>query len=197
MGKTQGTKSENRQLRARVALAAALWHTAEDPKPYVLFVAADVHGPLRTLDAQVVESALIGEFRVPDHHVLARPRANCTLIEVRAARVLSRIHGFRHIVAVTHPYHAPRARRYLDEVLPSTAVVAVHPNVLDELVLPIRCTELFRDLRATICDSMPARADLLREWTVEWLMTLLHTLDPRGRLERRLAKLLRAGKECR
>jgi hypothetical protein len=197
MGKTQGTKSENKQLRARVALAAALWHAAEDPKPYLLFVAADVHGPLRTLDARVVESTLIGEFKVPDHRVLARPRSNCTLIEVRAARVLSRIHGFDHIVAVTHPYHAPRVRRYLDEVLPSTAVVAVHPEVLDELVLPTGCSELFRDLRAMIRDSMPVRADLLREWIVEWLVTLLHTLDPRGRLERRLAKLLRGDKQRR
>jgi hypothetical protein len=197
MGKTQGTRAENRQLRARVAVAAALWHAACEPKPYVFFVAADVNGRLRTRDADVVESALTGEFGIPARCVLTRSRSSCTLIEVRAARVLGRIHGVHHVVAVTHPYHAPRVRRYLAEVLPGTSVVEVHPGVLGALELPSGCSEMFRELPALIRDSMPARTDLLRERIVEWLMTRLHAVDPRGRVERRLAKLVRGRNQTR
>ncbi len=197
MGKARRLKGENRQLHGRVALAAALWHAASDPKPYVLFVSADVHGPERTPDAQEVESRLTGKYEIPARYVLARSRSSCTSIEVRAARVLTRIHALDHIVAVTHPYHAPRTRRYLDEVLPGTSVVEVHPAILDELALPERGSELFRDLEGTIRNSMPTRPELLRERIVEWLLTRLHALDPRGRFERRLAKLVRGRKQTR
>ena len=65
MGKRKGTKKENKQLWARTALAAALWYSAPQPKPYLLFVAQDVHGPECKPDAQVVKSLLTQKFGIP------------------------------------------------------------------------------------------------------------------------------------
>lgn len=191
MGKRQGTKKENKQLSGRVALAAALWYSAPDPKPYLLFLTSDVHGPLLTPDAQVVKRMLGEKYRISADYVILRPVSNCTLIEVRAARVLSKIYRLDHIFAVTHLYHAPRAQRYLNEVLSNASVIPVHPEILVEITLPSECIELFSDLPSLIRDSMPAWFDSSREYLMEWVLSYAHTLDPRGRFERKVAKLLR------
>jgi hypothetical protein len=191
MGKRQGTKKDNKQLWGRVALAAALWYSAPDPKPYLLFLTSDVHGPLLAPDAQVVKRMLSEKYRISADYVIVRPVSNCTLLEVRAARVLSKIYKLDHIFAVTHLYHAPRTQRYLNEVLPHASVIPVHPEILVEIVLPSEYSELFGDLPALIRASMPGWFDSSREYLIEWLLSRAHTLDPRGRFERRLAKLLR------
>lgn len=193
MGKRQGTKKENKQLWARAGLAAMLWYSAPQPKPYILFVASDIHGPRRTPDAQIVKKTLIEKYGISADYVMLRPVSNCTLVEVRAVRVLSKIYKLDHIFAVTHLYHAPRAQRYLNEVLPNASVIPVHPDVLTEINLPPEYFQLFSDLPALISNSMPGRLDLIREQLIETLMGYAHAIDPRGRLERRLARLLRPG----
>jgi hypothetical protein len=193
MGKRQGTKKENKQLWARTALGALLWYSAPDPKPYILFVASDIHGPARVPDAQIVKQLLVGKYKISADYVMLRPVSNCTLIEVRAARVLSKIYKLNYIFAVTHLYHAPRAQRYLDEVLPQAAVIPVHPEVVDEITLPSEYLRLFSDLPALIKDSMPHRFDLIREQLIETLLNYAHSLDDRGVFERRLARILRPG----
>ena len=70
MGKRQGTKKENKQLWGRVGLAAALWYSAPEPKPYLLFVASDVHGPARTPDAKVVKRMLVEDFGISADFVI-------------------------------------------------------------------------------------------------------------------------------
>ena len=191
MGKRQGTKKENRQLKARAGLAAALWYGAPDPKPYLVFVASDVHGPARMPDAQVVKSMLVEQFGISADFVMLRPVSNCTLIEVRAMRVLAKIYGLTHIFAVTHLYHAPRAQRYLNEVLPNAFVIPVHAEILGEITLPPDYDDLLAEVKTLIAASQPSFLDLLREYGVECLLGLAHTLDRRGRFERRLARLLR------
>jgi hypothetical protein len=194
MGKRQGTKKEHKQLWGRMALAAALWYSAPRPKPYLLFVASDIHGPLLTPDAQVVKAMLVDRFGIPADFVMTRQLSNCTLLEVRAARVLKRAYHLAHIFALTHLYHAARAQRYLDEVLPTQAsVIPVHPDILNEITFPAEAEELFNELRTLIEDSLPGRFDAAREYAIEWLLNQAHTLDPRGRFERRLARLLRPG----
>ena len=194
MGKRQGTKKEHRQLWGRVALAATLWYSAPKPKPYLLYVASDVHGPLLTPDAQVVKTMLVDRFGIPADFVMTRQLTNCTLLEVRAARVLKRAYHLAHIFALTHLYHAARAQRYLDEVLPAQAsVIPVHPDILNEITFPAEAEELFNELRTLIEVSLPGRFDAAREYAIEWLLNQAHTLDPRGRFERRLARLLRPG----
>jgi hypothetical protein len=193
MGKRQGTKKENKQLWGRAALAAALWYSAPQPKPYLMFVAADVHGPGRTPDATAVKNVLVQRFEIPADYVILRPKSNCTLLEVRATRVLSRSFGLANIFAVTHLYHATRAQRYMNEVLRDTSVIPVHPDILDELVVPAEVEDLFADIRSIVHNSTPGRLDLVREQLIEWALGLAHTVDPVGRLERTLAKILRPG----
>jgi len=194
MGKRQGTKRENRQLWARVALSAALWYSAPDPKPYILFVAADVHGPWRTPDARVVKNLLVDTYKISADYVMLRPVSNCTLVEVRAVRALSKIYRLSHIFAITHLYHAARSQRYFDEVLSNASVIPVHPDILTEITLPDNCAHLFAELPPLIAASMPSRFDLFREHLIEFLMTCTHTLDPHGRFERSVARLLRRGR---
>lgn len=193
MGKRQGTKKENKQLWGRAAMAAALWYSAPNPKPYLIFVASDVHGPKLTPDASVVKSMLVDRFHVPADFVITRQQTNCTLLEVRAARVLRRAYGLAHVFALTHLYHAARAQRYLNEILPDASVIPVHLDILDEIQFPMEATVLWLEIRALIKDSQPGRLDTLREYIVEWLLNQAHTFDPRGRYERRLARLLRPG----
>lgn len=193
MGKRQGTKKENKQLWGRVAMAAALWYSAPTPKPYLIFVASDVHGPKLTPDAQVVKRMLIERFHIPGDYVITRQLTNCTLLEARAARMLCRVYGLSHIFALTHLYHAARAQRYLNEVLPDASVIPVHLDILDEIQFPLEATALWLDMRAMIKESQPGRLDVLREYIIEWLLNQAHTLDPRGRYERRLAHILRPG----
>ncbi len=191
MGKRQGTKKENKQLWGRAAMAALLWYSAPDPKPYLLFVASDVHGPNCTPDAQVVKTLLVEKFKISADFVMLRPVSNCTLIEVRATRAISRSYRLSRIFAVTHLYHAPRAQRYLDEVLPNAAVIPVHPEVLAELSLPAEHAAIFLTAKPLIDQSLPGRFDLLREYVIETLLNYAHTIDRRGRFERRLAHWLR------
>ncbi len=192
MGKRQGTKKENKQLWGRVAMAALLWYSAPVPRPYVVFVASDVHGPQLTPDAQVVKRMLVEQFRLPADFVITRQRTNCTLLEVRSMKAIKRAYHISHVFALTHLYHAARAQRYLNEVLHGDAsVIPVHPEILAEINVPVEVADLYPELHRLITASQPGRWDNLREYGVEWLLNLAHTLDRRGHFERRLARLLR------
>jgi uncharacterized SAM-binding protein YcdF (DUF218 family) len=193
MGKRQGTKRENKQLWGRMAMGAALWHSAPQPKPYLIFVASDCHGPLRMPDAEVVKAGLMHDFGIPGDFIILRQKTNCTLLEVRAARAISRVYGLAKIFAVTHLYHAPRTQRYISEIVSDASVIPVHPAILDEISFPAEAEALFNRLQKVIRDSLPGPIDSLREYIVEWLLNQAHSLDPRGHLERRLAKILRPG----
>jgi hypothetical protein len=194
MGKRQGTKRENKQLWGRAAMAAALWYSAPVPRPYLVFVASDVHGPQLTPDAQVVKNLLVQRFGIPADFVITRQRTNCTLLEVRAMKAIRRVYRVSHVFALTHLYHASRAQRYLDEVLHQEAsVIPVHPEILAEIGFPETEEALYQELRRLIEASQPGRLDVVREHMVEWLLNLAHSVDPRGRFERRLARVLRPG----
>ena len=191
MGKRQGTKKENKQLWGRAAMAAALWYSAPQPKPYLIFVASDVHGTELTADAAVVKSTLIEKYHIPADYIITRHKSNCTILEVRAAKAISRAYKLATMFAVTHLYHAPRSQRYFNEVLLNAAVIPVHPDILEEITFPLEELDLLAEIRLAIDASMPGRYELVREYLVEMLLGLAHTADRRGRLERRLAKLLR------
>lgn len=191
MGKRQGTKRANKQLWGRVAMAAALWYSAPLPKPYLTFVAADVHGSQKTPDVDIVKSMLLKKFHVPPDYLILRQRSNCTLLEVRAMRALSQAYRFSHIFGVTHLYHAARAQRYFDEIIPSASIIPVHSEILAEINFPPQYADLWPELQNLIIDSQPRLLDNVREHIIEWLLSQAHALGPRGRLERRLARFLR------
>ena len=50
---------------------------------------------------------------------------------------------------------------------------------------------LLPEIEALVQESQPGRLDLLREQIIELVLNLAHTVDRRGRFERRLARLLR------
>lgn len=191
MGKRQGTKQENKQLWGRVAMAAILWYSAPNPKPSLLFVAADRHGAQHIPDAVQVKSILVEDFSIPADYVISRQISNCTLIEARAVRVLRHSYGLGHIFAVTHLYHAQRTRRYLEEVLSDVSVIPVHPAILTEIKFPPEYMDVWPELEKMVYDSLPGRFDLAREYVIEWFLTTGHTFDPRGKFERMLVKILR------
>jgi len=191
MGKRQGPKKENKQLWGRAALAGALWHSAPHPKPYLIFVASDRHGPHHTPDADVVKSLLIRQLEVPADYIITRQRANCTLLEVRTAQVIGRAYKLANLFAVTHLYHAARSQRYFAEIAANIAVIPAHPAILAEISFPPELMDLQETINQMVAESMPGKFDLLREYVIEWLLGQAHTLDRRGKLERRLAKLLR------
>lgn len=190
MGKRQGTKQENLQLHGRIAMAAALWYAAPQPKPYLMFTAFDHSNGV--FDADIVKSRLTELYQIPHDYLVLRRKSNCTVIEVRAVRAIQRAYTLAHIFAVTHLYHAARVQRYFDEVLAETvSVLPAHVDIFDEIVVPLGADELFADLRATILASQPTRVDNSRELAIEWILSHLHNLDKRGRIERVLANLLR------
>lgn len=193
MGKRQGTKKENKQLWGRVAMAAALWYSAPYPKPYIIFVAFDVHGPQRVPDAVAVKSMLIETFRIPGDFLIMRQKTNCTLLEVRAVRVIAKNYNLATIFAVTHLYHAPRTQRYINEVLSEASVIPVHPEILQEITFPAEADDLLPQIHKMITDSQPKGLDLIREQIIERLLGYAHTIDHRGRVERYLARILRPG----
>lgn len=193
MGKRQGTKKENRQLWGRTALAAALWHSAPQPKPVVIFVASDIHGPQRTPDADAVKQMLTRQFEIPADFVITRKKTNCTLLEVRAVQAIRRAYGLDQIFAITHLYHAARSQRYFDEVIANTAVIPVHPDILGEITFPIHLLDLLAEIQQQVVESMPGKLDTLREYLIERFLGWAHAIDSRGRFERRLAKVLRPG----
>lgn len=186
LGKAQGRKSENRQLLARVSAAALLWHAAEPPRPSVVMVARDEVDGVPDVDRA---AAVLQGLGVPSEFVLTRPWSNCTLIEVRAVRVLARARGWRTLTLLTHPYHRARAQRLLDEVLPGSSVEAVAPGFAGG-------SDPSADLRSVvdqrIAASMPRGLDLARELLVESILSALHVVDPRGRIERGLARRVRS-----
>jgi uncharacterized SAM-binding protein YcdF (DUF218 family) len=111
--------------------------------------------------------ALLGTWGIPEDRLLTRRISNCTFVEVRALRNLCAEAGVRRLVVITHAYHAPRSRTYLEEVLPGAEVV------------PAR-------------EAEPAGLDLLREKLVESALRAVHALDKSGAVERALANLVRA-----
>ncbi len=191
MGKRQGTKKENKQLWGRTALASALWHSAPQPKPYLIFVAADVNVLNHTPDAVAVKSMLTTQLEIPRDYIITRQKTNCTLLEVRAVHAICRTHKISTLFAVTHLYHAPRSQRYFNEVMPNAAVIPVHPDILDEITFPLELIDLLEKIRGIVTDSLPRSSDAIREQLVEWLLSGLHHLDSRGRLERRMARFMR------
>lgn len=190
MGKLQGTKQENLQLHGRIAMAAALWYAAPQPKPYLIFAAFDKSNGV--FDVDTVKSRLTELYQIPPDYLILRCKSNCTLIEVRVAKAIQRVYKLAHLFAITHLYHAGRTQHYFDEVLAElVSVLPAHVDIFDELVVPLGADELFANLRATIAASQPTRLDNSRELATEWILSHLHNFDKRGRIERTLAKLLR------
>lgn len=105
LGKHQGTRRQNLELRGRVALAAAVWHGLGDRAVPIHFLAADTHGPARVRDGAVVRALLTEQYGVPADAVSVRRWSLCTVAEIRGVRALARLRRFDRVLAITHGYH--------------------------------------------------------------------------------------------
>lgn len=184
LGKARGRKAESLQLLARTAVAAALWHEAREPRPAVLVVTRDA--PEAMPDAYRVARRL-EELGVPRERILARAWSNCTMIEARAVRVLARAHGLGRLTVLTHPYHRPRAEQIFREVVSEVDFLEVEPSLFDACSVPPDLAFVPAEVKR----SMPRGVDLLRERLIEAVLSVLHVVDPRGRIERGLAAWVR------
>ena len=191
MGKAAPSASEHHELQGRIAMAAALWYSAPQPKPYIAYVATDRHGPNRRPDAALVKEMLRERFNIPADYIMTRRHSNCTVIEMRAIRVLARHYRLTHLFIVTHLYHAARTQAYANEVWPNADVIPVHPAILDEISFPVMYEDRAPEIAELVKRSQPSLFGRLKEGLVEWLLTVLHSLDRRGRVERWLAKRFR------
>lgn len=184
LGKARGRKKESLQFFARVSVASLLWHAASEPRPIIIVVTRDA--PEGVPDAHRAKGRLVA-LGIPEESVVARSWSNCTLLEARAVRVLVRAHDLGELTVLTHPYHRRRAQRFFDEVVPSARVVAVEPGFVEKLPASPRRDEA----SAHVARSMPTGVDLRREQVVEAMLSALHEVDPRGRVERWLAGRVR------
>jgi len=192
LGKHQGTRPHNLELRGRVALGAAVWHGLSDPTAPVYFLAADTHGPTGVRDGTLVRSLLTERYQVPGDVVHVRRWSLCTLAEVRGIRALSRRRGFERVVAVTHGYHARRVAKYLGEVALRGEVLSVDPETLARLPVPAAGAELWQMIAEAVTAARIGFGHHVRERATEAGLTVLHRLDRRGRIERWLAKRARS-----
>jgi uncharacterized SAM-binding protein YcdF (DUF218 family) len=190
MGK-QVRRRENVQLQGRAAVAAAVWHSLGDPELAVVHVAADTHGPVGTPDGTVLRALLTGRYRLPDEVVITREWSRCTVAEVRALRVLARARGIGRVLAVTHGYHARRVAAYLAEAGLAAEVLTPDVATLARFPLPAEVADLGPLVADAVARATPGPLDLVRERANEALLTRLHRLDPRGRVERILARVFR------
>ena len=191
LGKARGRRKESLQLMGRSGLAGLLWHLHPKPKLLILIVSRDA--PEIPPDALRVARFLSEEMQIPASSVLARTWASCTLVEARAVRVLARAHSIVAFDVLTHPYHCARVQRLFEEVLTDVRVIPVEPAGVASLVAEGDLGLIKKQVATLVERSMPQGLDLLRERVAERVLRALHCLDPRGRVERLGAALIRPG----
>lgn len=186
MGKTYAPGQAPDQLRARAALAVLYWQHSGGAAPIICTEGYDL--PDKHLSGAAVVAEVAQQAGVPAAHIVAHPLVNCTAREVEAIRdILDAYHKTRPLV-ITHAYHVGRTRRYLRDVGVAAQVVGCSPALARQQVETPDPA-----LLALITRGQPSLPDRLREAVVERLLTTLHTLDPLGIIERRLADRVRGG----
>jgi hypothetical protein len=185
MGKTHARGQRPRELEARAALAVLVWRALGPGIPIICVEGHDLPDTDRS-GAQVVEAlAVAAGVRADD--LVVRSVSNCTAREVEAVRDILRERDLQHPLVLTHPYHAWRTRWYFSGVGVRARVVGCSPR---EAARWARKPES-GPLSAAIAGGESPWWNRLREGCVEAALYLLHGLDRRGRLERRLADRLR------
>lgn len=184
MGKTYAPGGTPAELRARAAFGVACWQHAATGALWGCLEGYD--HPQRDRAGAAVAAAVAHAAGVPSAQMVALPLANCTVREVLAIKAVLTAHNCRAPFVVTHPYHVARTRRYLREV-------GVGAPVLGCTLARARALTDDAALLDMIAAGAPSPLALLREWRTEVLLHALHTFDPAGIIEQRLADRLRGG----
>lgn len=185
MGKRPSRGCAPRELEARAALATILWKRGTDRAVIVCVEGYDL--PDSALSGAEVVRQVALNADVPADRILARGLSNCTAREAEAIRdVLSEL-ASTHPIVVTHPYHLARTRRYLGAMDLNAIVIGCSLTLARSLCLG----EEYGDLLGLVSRGEPKKIDELRETVIELGLSLLHTFDSRGRVERYLADHVR------
>ncbi len=184
MGKTYAPGGSPAELRARAAFGVACWRHAAAGAVWACLEGYDQ--PQRDRSGAAVAAAVAQAAGVPSARIVALPLANCTVREVLAIKAVLTAHTCCAPLVVTHPYHVPRTRRYL-------RAVGVGAPVVGCTLARARALTTDTALLAVIAAGAPSLLAVLREWRTELLLHALHTCDPAGIIEQRLADRLRGG----
>ncbi len=177
------------ELAARTAVAAWLYHSRL--ADHLVCVEGDINRPHHPAGSLVAAELLRREYGVPPEAIIARAWADCTRVEVRAIRVLTRHHGWRRLAALTSTYHARRVRDLYAQVGLDVAVVVCDGACLEPLV-PFADPRFYAERVApALRASRLSPVRLAEEHCKEALLLTLTHLDRRGVLERWLARRLR------
>ena len=184
MGKRPAKHEGPRELEARTALAVLF---QQERGKSVGIVCVEGHDlPDSDLSgAEVVRNVAVAA-NVPDNCIVARSLTNCTVREVAAIRDALDDLGAKHPLVITHPYHVRRTRWYLRESGLAATVVGCSATL---------AMQMFPSGSAAL-HGLIQRGEVRglrygREFVVEIMLTILHFLDRRGRIEMFLADRIR------
>lgn len=187
MGKRPMPGRPPHELEARAAFAVLLWRARGGDLPLICVEGHDIAG-YRESGAEVVAAVARGAG-VPDDRVVAPALSNCTAREVEGVREVLASLGCRRPLVITHAYHVRRTRWYFREVGLVAEVCACSTRAAQTFAQDAAGQALLAIIRC----GEPGRLPRLREWGVEFLLTLLHAVDRAGTCERWLADRIRAG----
>jgi uncharacterized SAM-binding protein YcdF (DUF218 family) len=186
MGKVQKTGKEPLELKARVALAACMMINSSND---VLLVSAggpylpDINIPV----AQIVKGWAM-QWGVPEDRIITSDESNNTIREVKVIQALLTKCKRRHPLVISHAYHLRRTKRYCSEIGLDVQVLPCSVSALDHMA-PYCSSEI----RETIQCGYPSLSNVMKEFCVENILSLIHAIDRSGKFESWLADLVRDG----
>ena len=184
MAKRPARHEGPRELEARAALAVLFWRQKQ---PSVVLICVEGHD---LPDAEISGAEAVRNLAlatgVSKDRVVARSLTNCTVREVAAIHGILRGLGATRPLVVTHPYHVRRTRWYLRAAGDEATVVGCSSELVARMF----------PMADTLLRGMVERGEVrglryAREFVVEILLSLLHFVDRRGRVEMFLADRVR------
>ncbi len=180
---------EGSELAARAAVAAWLYHSGL--ARYLVCVEGEINRPCHPAGSAIAAQLLAERYGVPPAAIVARSWTDCTRVEVRGVRVLARARGWRRLAALTGSYHARRVARLYGQIGLDVAVVPCAEQALAALIPPADADLFARWAMPALRASRLPAPKYLEERAKEAALLALVPLDPRGRIERWLARRVR------
>jgi DUF218 domain-containing protein len=184
MGKRPARHKGPLELEARAALGVLFCRQTLLTVPIICAEGHDL--PDSDLSgAEVVHNVAI-VAGIPSDRIVTRGSTNCTVREVMAIHTLLREADANRPLVITHPYHVRRTSWYLRESGIIANVVGCSVELANRSFSPVEAS-----LFSLIERGETHGLNYAREFVVEILLTILHSLDRGGRVEMLLADRIR------
>jgi hypothetical protein len=188
MAKRPAPREGPYELEARAALGVLFCRQAGLSVPIICVEGYDL--PDSDLSGADVVRNLAVTAGVPSDRIATRGLTNCTVREVVAIREVLHDWNADRPLIITHPYHVHRTRWYLREAGIDASVVGCSAGLATRTFSPID-----EFLFCLIERGETRGLNRAREFVVEILLTILHSLDRGGRVEMLLADRIRGRTE--